>query len=252
MTLASVVEPGLDDTPAGDAARPRWQQIGQAIAATIGPAGLRPGARLPTEAQLAAKHGCNRHTVRRAVESLVRTGLVRVEQGRGAFVCDDRLSYAVTARTRFSEWVRRENREPEGRVLNIREQEAAREVAAGLGVEPGHVVALQERLGLADGVPVSLACHWFDPARLPGILQALRTAGSITAALAAAGVPDYVRRTTRVSARMPTAAEAGLLQVARARPVLVCENTNVDTAGGVVEFCIALYPSSRVQVVFEP
>ena len=108
------------------------------------------------------------------------------------------------------------------------------------------------RLGLADGVPVSLACHWFDPARLPGILQALRTAGSITAALAAAGVPDYVRRTTRVSARMPTVAEAGLLQVARARPLLVCENTNVDTAGGVVEFCIALYPSSRVQVVFEP
>lgn len=233
-------------------ALPRWQQIAQDIAASIGPAGHGPGARLPTEAQLAAAYGCNRHTIRRAVESLVRTGLVRVEQGRGAFVSDERLSYAVTPRTRFSEWVRRENREPEGRVLAVRECEAPHEVATGLGVPPGAVVVLQERLGLADGVPITLAHHWFDPARLPGILHALRTAPGITAALAAAGVPDYVRRTTRVSARMPSATEAGLLQVARARPLLVCENTNVDGAGGVVEFCIALYPSSRVQVVFEP
>ena len=249
MTPTSFIEP--PSAVACDATGPRWQQIGWSIAATIGPAGLRPGARLPTEAQLAVQHGCNRHTVRRAMESLVRTGLVRVEQGRGAFVCDDRISYSVTARTRFSEWVRRENREPEGRSLHVREQEATREVAAGLGVQPGHIVALQERLGLADGVPVTLACHWFDPVRLPGILMALR-AGGITSALAAVGVPDYVRRTTRVTARMPTAPEAGLLQVTRTRPVLVCENTNVDTAGEVVEFCIAIYPSSRVQVVFEP
>ena len=252
MTLTSLAEHPSEAVAACDAAGPRWQRIGQAIAATIGPAGLRPGARLPTEAQLAAKHGCNRHTIRRAMESLVRTGLVRVEQGRGAIVCDDRISYSVTARTRFSEWIRRENREPEGRSLHVREMEATREVAVGLGVQPGHVVALQERLGLADGIPVNLACHWFDPVRLPGILQALRTAGGITSALAAVGVPDYVRRTTRVSARMPTVAEAGLLQVTRARPVLVCENTNVDIAGTVVEFCIAIYPSSRVQVVFEP
>ena len=80
----------------------------------------------------------------------------------------------------------------------------------------------------------------------------MHTVGSITDALAAVGVPDYLRRTTRVSARMPTALEAGLLQVTRTRPVLVCENTNVDISGGVVEFGISLHPSSRVQVVFEP
>lgn len=237
---------------AAGACAPRWQQIAQSIGGTIGPSGLRPGDRLPTEAQLASLHGCNRHTIRRAVESLVRTGLVRVEQGRGAFVSDDRISYSVTARTRFSEWVRRENREPDGRLLNVREQEASREVATGLGIQPGDTVVMQERLGLADGMPVSLACHWFDPKRLPGILHALQTVGGITAALAVVGVPDYLRRTTRVSARMPTGPEAGLLQVSRARPVLVCENTNVDTSGAVIEFCISLYPSSRVQVVFEP
>ncbi len=231
---------------------PRWRQIAQALAAGIGPSGLQPGARLPTEAQLAAQHGVNRHTVRRAVEALVRTGLVRVEQGRGAFVAEDRIDYVVTSRTRFSEWIRRENREPEGRVLQVREQPATPQVAAGLGVAPGDTVALLERLGLADGVPVSLACHWFDTARLPGILDALRAAPGVTQALQAVGVPDYVRCATRVGARMPSAIEAGLLQVARARPLLVCENTNVDGTGAIVEFGVSLYPSSRVQVVFEP
>ncbi|MBC7800150.1 MAG: GntR family transcriptional regulator, partial [Gemmatimonadaceae bacterium] len=31
-----------------------------------------------------------------------------------------------------------------------------------------------------------------------------------------------------------------------------CENTNVGPDDKVVEFCIANYPSTRVQVVFEP
>ena len=63
---------------------------------------------------------------------------------------------------------------------------------------------------------------------------------------------DYLRQSTRVASRMPTAAEAGLLQVPRNRPLLVCENINVDRDGGIIEFGIARYPSTRVQIVFEP
>ena len=231
---------------------PLWRQIAQGVSAGIGPAGLRPGDRLPTEAQLAAQYGVNRHTVRRAVESLARTGLVRVEQGRGAFVADDKLDYAVAARTRFSEWVRRHNREPSGQALHLRTTTATPTVAAALEIEPGGMVVAYERLGLADSVPVTLTTHLFPALRLPGLLAALQGHPTITAALAAAGVADYVRRSTRVSARMPTVEEAGLLQAPRRQPLLVCENVNVDAAGLVVEFGIARYPSTRVQVVFEP
>ncbi len=231
---------------------PLWRRIAQALSADIGPGGLPPGARLPTEAQLAARFGVNRHTVRRAIEAMVRSGLVRVEQGRGAFVAEDMIEYAVSSRTRFSEWIRRQNREPSGQVLQVRALACSAQVAAGLGLGAGSTVALLERLGFADGVPVSLASHYFPQPRLPGILAALQAHPTITEALAAVGVDDYLRQATRVSARMPTAAEAGLLQVSRVRPLLVCENTNVDRAGAVVEFGLARYPSTRVQVVFEP
>lgn len=231
---------------------PLWRQIAQSLSAEIGPGGLAPGARLPTEAQLAARFAVNRHTVRRAIEALVRSGLLRVEQGRGSFVADDVIDYKVTGRTRFNEWIRKQNREPTGHILHVKQVACPALVAAGLGVERGSPVAVLERLGLADGVPVSLGSHHFAPQRLPGILAALRRAATITEALAGVGVTDYVRQTTRVSARMPTALEADLLQVARSRPLLVCENVNVDRDGTVVEFGIARYPSARVQVVFEP
>lgn len=238
--------------PVSSRPAPVWRQIAQRLSAGIGPRGLRPGDRLPTEAHLAAEYGVNRHTVRRAVESLAQSGLVRVEQGRGTFVAEDMLDYEVQPRTRFSEWIRRQNREPSGQALHLRAVAATAAVAAGLEVPAGGPVVAYERLGLADGLPVTLTTHHFPQDRLPGILDALQEHPTITAALAAVGVGNYVRRTTRVGARMPTAAEGALLRVSRSRPLLVCENVNVDDAGTVVEFGVARYPSTRVQVVFEP
>ena len=60
-----------------------WRQIAGQIQNDIASGACKPGMRLPTEAELSARFGVNRHTVRRALEELSRDGLVRVEQGRG-------------------------------------------------------------------------------------------------------------------------------------------------------------------------
>jgi GntR family phosphonate transport system transcriptional regulator len=218
----------------------------------IGGSGYRPGARLPTEAELSARFAVNRHTVRRALEELSRNGLVRVEQGRGSFVAEDVLDYNVAPRTRFTEWIHRHNKEPSGRILQRREIAADATVAAGLGIRAGGRVVLLERLGLADDTPVSLTRHYFPSSRLRGILSALAETPRITEALRAVGIDDYLRHVTRVTARAPTPAEAELLRMARNRPVLVTENVNVDREGTVVEFSVGCYPTPRVQIVFEP
>ncbi len=229
-----------------------WRQIVDTLQTEIASGALPPGGQLPTEARLSQRFGVNRHTARRALEELSRSGLVRIEQGRGSFVAEDVLDYVVGPRTRFSEWIRRHNREPSGRVVALQEVPATPAVAAALGLAEGDPVVQFERVGLADGRPISLGSHHFPPLRLPGILEALRQAPGITAALAQVGVPDYLRQSTRVSARLPTATEATLLAMARGLPLLVCENVNVDRAGVVVEFTIARYPTPRVQIVFEP
>jgi GntR family phosphonate transport system transcriptional regulator len=229
-----------------------WRQIFIQLQGDIASGGLKPGTRLPTEAELSAQFGVNRHTVRRALEELSRDGLVRVEQGRGSFVAEDVLDYNVEARTRFSEWIRKHNKEPSGVVRQLREVPADQRVAAGLGIRGGSRVIVLERLGFADDRPVSLTRHYFPAQRLKGMLQALQVTPRITEALRSVGVDDYLRLQTRVTARLPTQTEAGLLRMARNRPVLITENVNVDRDGTIIEFATGCYPTPRVQIVFEP
>src|ERR1700749_4557821 len=89
-----------------------WRHIATRLQHDIDTGVYPAGGRLPTEAELSQQFRVNRHTVRRALEELSRGGLVRVEQGRGSFVAADVLEYAVEPRTRFSEWIRRPNKEP--------------------------------------------------------------------------------------------------------------------------------------------
>lgn len=229
-----------------------WRHIAETLRDDIGGARWPPGARMPTESELSARFGVNRHTVRRALDELSQGGLIRVEHGRGTFVAEDVLDYTVVSRTRFTEWIRRHNKEPSGRVLRLEEIPADAAAAAALGIRSGARVALLERLGFADDTPVVLARHYFPAARLRGILAALAAAPRITDALASVGVADYVRRVTKVSARAPTPVEVELLRTARVRPVLITENINVDGAGMVVEYSTGCYPTPRVQIVFEP
>lgn len=229
-----------------------WRQIASRLQQDIASEAYKPGEQLPSEAALSAQFGVNRHTVRRALEELSRDGLVRVEQGRGSFVAEDVLDYAVEARTRFSEWIRKHNKEPSGQVLQLLETPADQRIAAGLALRTGSRVVLLERLGFADDRPVALVRHYFPAVRLKGVLEALRASPRITESLRMVGVEDYLRLQTRVTARLPTQAEADRLRMARNRPVLITENINVDRAGTIVEFAIGCYPTPRVQIVFEP
>jgi GntR family transcriptional regulator, phosphonate transport system regulatory protein len=229
-----------------------WRQIAHTLEQEVADGRLAIGDRLPSEGQLSGRFAVNRHTVRRALGELARQGLIRIEQGRGSFVAEDTLDYEVGPRTRLSEWVRKQNKEPSGRVLDLRDVAADGMVAAVLGLKQGARVARMERLGLADGQPVSLSHHHFPLSRFPDMLAALRETETITAALARCGVPDYMRQSTRVSARMPQPREAELLNMPRSRPLLVAENVNVDRHGDVVEFGLSRFPTPRVQMVFEP
>jgi GntR family transcriptional regulator, phosphonate transport system regulatory protein len=229
-----------------------WRQIATTLQERIGAGTYPPGKQLPTEGELSSVFAVNRHTVRRALEELSRGGLIRIEQGRGSFVAEDVIDYTVGPRTRFSEWIRRHNKEPSGRVLRLTEMAAHAPVAAGLGIRTGAKVVVMERLGLADDRPVCLGSHHFPAARFRGLLEALRTSPTITEALRLVGVTDYMRQITRVTARLPTPEEATLLRTARTRPLLVTENVNVDRDGAIIEFGVAVYPTPRVQIVFEP
>jgi GntR family transcriptional regulator, transcriptional repressor for pyruvate dehydrogenase complex len=68
--------------------RPRYQLAAEQILQLIGDLALRPGDRLPTELELAARLGTSRSVVREAVKILSATGRVSAQKGRGLYVAD--------------------------------------------------------------------------------------------------------------------------------------------------------------------
>jgi len=228
-----------------------WRQIEHALAGDIEAGVLEPGARLPTEPRLAERFGVNRHTVRRAVAELAERGLVKVEQGRGTFVTEHVFDYFIGRRTRFTEIVNRQNRIPGGRLLSAHEGVADPSCAEALGIPDGAKVHVLETLGEIDGRPISVASHYFPAKRFPDLIDVHREEGSITKTLTRLGCGDYERRITKITARMPDAADADHLQQPRNRPVLVAESVNVDALGTPVEYGVARFAADRFQIIFE-
>ncbi len=228
-----------------------WRQITARIEAEIREGKLPQGARLPTEAVLSKDFGVNRHTIRRAMEELANRGLVRVEQGRGSFVSEDVIEYPIGSRTRFSENILAQAREPSGRIIRIREIPAEGRIAELLRMRRGRPLVVALRLGMVNRRPVSLAAHHFPLARFAAMQELLSRNPSITAALSAMGVNDYRRRVTRITATLPSTEEAAWLEQSRSRPVLLTEAVNIEPDGTPIEVSIARYAAARMQLVVE-
>jgi GntR family phosphonate transport system transcriptional regulator len=189
-----------------------WRRIKLTSEAEIAGGRIPPRGRLPTTHELSTRFRVNRHTVRRAMEELERCGLVRIEEGRGSFVAEDVIDYQIGPRARFSEVIPRQNHAPSHRIVRVTEIAADDPEASSLQSQCGQMLWQVERLGLADGRPVSLGRHYLPQRRLPRLPDALADGkGSITRALAACGVVEDARRSTRVTARLPSLEEAEAL-----------------------------------------
>ncbi|WP_231648140.1 FadR/GntR family transcriptional regulator [Saccharothrix sp. NRRL B-16348] len=78
-----------DTTPAPGPYRPGYELVAEQILQLIAELELRPGDRMPTENELAARMGTSRTVVREAVKILSAIGRVRAHKGRGLYVADD-------------------------------------------------------------------------------------------------------------------------------------------------------------------
>lgn len=226
----------------------RWRQIAETLSRDVSEGRFTDG-RLPIEPDLADRFGVNRHTIRRAIGTLVDQGLVRVEQGRGTFVADGHIDYLLGRRTRFSANLQREGREPGHRPIAAAQVPADAATAHDLGLAPGTAVIEIETLSHADGVPVSYAVHRFPAERFAALPDAFSEARSITVALAACGVADYTRRLTRLLARMPSEREARHLEQPASRPVLQAESVNIDLDGIPIQRSVSVFSGDRVQMI---
>ena len=230
-------------------ALPLWQQIEAALNDDIRSGTLARGARLPSAVLLARRMGVNRHTVRRAVASLARRGLLRIELGRGTFVPDSAIDYPIGRRTRFRANMDQLNVSRVCEVLAIEQIVPSERVAEALGLVRREAAWRVEYMSRADGRSFDHCEAFFAVRRFPGLDAVFARTHSVTATLAEFGIHDYFRRYTRVAARLPKASLARLLEQSSRRPILEVESLNVDGNGVPVQYGLTRFAGERVQLL---
>lgn len=228
-----------------------WRQIQQILEGQIRDHTFKPGARLPTEAELAKRFMVNRHTVRQAIARLEERGLLRTDQGRGTFVQEAVIDYQLSRKTRFSENLSRQNRGADRVMLDTADMPASAEVARALRLRRGALVNYVLCAGETDGRRISVSAHYFPKPRFDGIGALVAETKSFTKSVRRLGVEEYTRQSTRILAKMPTTEEARLLAMPRNRPLIVTEGINVDGQGARIEFCLSKFVGDLVQVLVE-
>ena len=232
-------------------AEPLWAQIAAALRADLD-GHLTPGAKLPTEAQLATRFGVNRHTVRRALAALAAQGRVHARRGAGVFAAMQPVEYPLSRRTRFHAALSATGHVPGRQILAILEGTADQTIAQHLALDQGSPILRLEGLSLSDGINVGHFRSVFPVCRLPNLAAALAEHASITAALAACGINDYTRAWTRLSATRADALLAGHLRLAPGDPVLRSESLNHDATGQPIEYGITHFAGDRITLLVAP
>ncbi len=223
-----------------------WSAIAATLRGEIAEGAYAPGARLPTEAELSARFGVNRHTLRRALADLAEAGVVVPRRGSGVFVASRPTDYRLGRRVRFHQNVSDSGRTPSRRITRLETRPAKPEEAAALGLTEGAAVHVVEGVSLADGMPLAAFRSVFPAARFPDLLAAMEGQSSVTVALRACGLADYTRKDTRLTAKLADPVLALALQAQPGVPVLRSVALNVDAGGQPVEFGATWFAGDRV------
>jgi GntR family transcriptional regulator len=210
---------------------------------------LATGQQLPSERTLATTYGTARNTAREAVRLLADAGLVNAQHGRGVFVRvqtplirmgSGRYShrYRESGLSPFLLECAKQGKAGRFEVLSVSRAKPPAEVARQLQVdEAGESVLVRENVFWADTDPVyrvTTYIPWptaegtslldFEIAHPYGIHGTLEERGHV-----------MTRMQESVSGRMPTAEEAGYLQMPPGVPVLDVWHTSKDQDGTAYE-----------------
>ncbi|MEM7567666.1 MAG: phosphonate metabolism transcriptional regulator PhnF, partial [Pseudomonadota bacterium] len=217
----------------------------------IGAGRFAPGTRLPTEAELAARFGANRHTVRRALSHLAAEGRVRARRGSGTFVTDAPELNPITARTRFSEIADGIDRSVTAESLSHHIEPASDAVAHRLGLAPETDVLVWRTRRTIGPRWASLATHWLPAAPFDGLVEAFAQSGSLTAAFAQLGYENYARARSEISAGLADMESAPLLDMEPGDPILIVRALDVDANGAPLQLLETRFAADVISLLVE-
>lgn len=226
----------------------KWRLVRDQLKQDIEAGVFQPGAKLPTEPELAAQFGAGRHSVRRAVSELSKEGTLSVEQGRGTFVeSAPLLEYEIGARTRLSKNLGAQGVEMSGALLSAQLVKSSERVAQALGMIPGAPVLESRRITYGNAVPIAFGASYHDPEKFPDFAARRDVLGSTTQAYKTYGIHDYLRAETTLHSRLARPEEAKMLKQHVDSPVVVIRALDETLEGAALSYKEVIWSALRVK-----
>lgn len=227
--------------------KPLYEQIYSLLREQIVSGKVAANARLPAEKDLSDRLGVSRITVKRALNELATSGLVRRNRGLGTVVTFD----ASTPRVKGSfdnliDNLTRMGLETEVQLLDCAMIAAPKEVAEALQLKPKQKIQRIVRLRHLEGAPFSylVSCIPADVAK--GYSDTELTTASLIHLLEKAGhAPKDAEQTITATAAEP--AVASMLGVAPGSPLLRIHRIMRNSTGRPVQDITAHYRADRFQ-----
>lgn len=210
----------------------RYTEIVDALAGDL--AGCRPGTRVASEHEIAARFAVSRAVAGAALRELESRLLVRRVRGSGTFV-NTRVDYVISPR-RAPSWhqtVREAGAEPRSIVRAIQAAPLPAELAERLERPAGSPAHCLIRQGYINDLLSGWTNEWIPDDVYPAAADvAVRTVESVDEILRQVAAVEPVRAWCRVSMEPPPAEAAAGLEVDPGRHVWVIESVSRDVSRG--------------------
>ena len=233
---------------------PAYRRVGDALAARIRSGELAPGARIPSERELASEQRISRMTARAAVDLLARRGLVERKERSGVFVARPKIEQSLDTVAGFSDQLEARGVAPGAQVLEARTVEAGElgdaEVASRLGLSQGDRVHVIVRVRTGDGEPLVLEENYLPERLFPGLLGEDLTAGLYALMRERYGL-SLARTREELEPTLLDPGAAAALRGGPDAPALRVTRVSWDARGRSMEFARGLHRGDRMLFVSE-
>ncbi|MEU2181942.1 GntR family transcriptional regulator [Streptomyces thermolilacinus] len=228
---------------------PKYVRLAQTLQRRIEDGTYAPGTRVPSENQLVQAFGMSRPTVVRALELLKRDGWLESRQGYGTIV-RGRPEVVEQKDRRGREALERDESQGAGRLIEVGHVPVPARVASALGLPKRAEVLMRRFLVEEDGEAVELVSSYFPASLVEGteLGSGEPLNGSLREHLEGRMKVRFDHVTERVSARLPEALEAELLNLPDGVPVLSILVIACDASGRALQVADVLLPADRQEL----
>jgi DNA-binding GntR family transcriptional regulator len=212
------------------AAEPLYAQVAKDLASHVRTGTMAPGQRLPPEPVLAGAYGVNRLTVREALTSLSRQGLVRRVQGVGSFVADAPVRHRVdAAEASMADALRRRGVAIHEALLEALPGPPEAVPGGPFPAFPGPVTILWTRC-VTEEVPWALSLTWVPAGLVPADVR-ITPETSIFSLVLERHRLQAIPSDRTVAAAPAAPSDSEHLDVPTGTPLIVLSGGNVDQHG---------------------